>query len=36
MKSKNLMVATMLMLSATAAHAQQHVQKAFEALLNEK
>ena len=35
MKSKNLMVATMLMLSATAANAQQHVQKAFEALLNE-
>lgn len=36
MKSKNLMVATMLMLSATAANAQQHIQKAFEALLNEK
>ena len=35
MKSKNLMVAMMLMLSATAANAQQHVQKAFEALLNE-
>ena len=35
MKSKNLMVATMLMLSATTANAQQHVQKAFEALLNE-
>lgn len=30
------MVATILMLSATAANAQQHVQKAFEALLNEK
>lgn len=29
------MVAMMLMLSATAANAQQHVQKAFEALLNE-
>lgn len=35
MKSKNLMVAMMLMLSATAANAQQHIQKAFEALLNE-
>ena len=35
MKSKNLMVATMLMLSATAANAQQNIQKAFEALLNE-
>ena len=35
MKSKNLMVAMMLMLSATTANAQQHVQKAFEALLNE-
>lgn len=29
------MVATMLMLSATAANAQQNIQKAFEALLNE-
>lgn len=36
MKNKNFMVATMLMLSATAANAQQHVQKAFEALLKEK
>ena len=36
MKSKKIMVATMLMLSATAANAQQHIQKAFEALLNEK
>lgn len=36
MKSKNLMMAMILMLSATAAHSQQHVQKAFEALLNEK
>lgn len=31
-----MMVAMMLMLSATAAQAQQHVQNAFEALLNEK
>lgn len=36
MKSKKIMVAMLLMLSATAANAQQHVQKAFEALLNEK
>jgi len=36
MKSKNLMVAMILMLSATAAQAQQHIQQAFDALLNEK
>ena len=36
MKSKKIMVAMLLMLSATATNAQQHIQKAFEALLNEK
>ena len=35
MKSKNLMVAMILMLSATTANAQQNIQKAFDALLNE-
>lgn len=35
MKSKNLMMATILMLSATTANAQQNIQKAFDALLND-
>ena len=35
MKSKNLMVAMILMLSATTANAQQNIQKAFDALLND-
>ena len=36
MKSKKIMVAMILMLSATVTQAQQNIQKAFEALLNEK
>lgn len=36
MKSKNLWVATMLMLTATTAFGQQHIQEAFDALRQDK